>query len=422
VKFAVGMEQRREFSFDNPDSAIVNGDGNSDAAPTRGSYHVMSGYGDVLAPILKDAPFAKALNAEASLRYDHYNIFGNATTWKLGLDYAPVQDIRFRGFRSTAFRAPQVKELFGGAFQNAATATDPCSTGGAGGRGDAAGSAACLAALTAAGVNGQNFQSSLTQIETINGGNINLKPEKAKEYTIGGVITPRFLPGFSFGADYYNIDIENYIQALGTQDVLESCFLHNVPAACANITRQRGTGEVVAVLSSNINFGFQKTAGIDFDASYAFRVDQLGLQRPGTFTVDARSTLELHNYVNGAAGVNNQTATWQPSPAVIFEPRWRGLLGLTYAEDAWSVNVTERYIGAVTLFLGSPGAPGNDAPAIVYSDLAISYRYNNYQFVLGVNNLTDRDPPFLNDKATNSLGNGYDYVGRFIFLRVGLKL
>jgi len=78
LKFAAGVEHRVESTFDNPDSVIVNGDGHSNAAPTKGSYNVTSEYLDLLAPIFKDKDFAKSLDLEGSVRHDSYNIFGTA--------------------------------------------------------------------------------------------------------------------------------------------------------------------------------------------------------------------------------------------------------------------------------------------------------------------------------------------------------
>ena len=37
------------------------------------------------------------------------------------------------------------------------------------------------------------------------GGNLNLQPEKANTWTVGAVLTPRFLQGFNATIDYYNI-------------------------------------------------------------------------------------------------------------------------------------------------------------------------------------------------------------------------
>ena len=40
----------------------------------------------------------------------------------------------------------------------------------------------------------------------------------------------------------------------------------------------------------------------------------------------------------------------------------------------------------------------------------------------GIDNLEDREPPFVYDGATNALtGGAYDFVGRFFWMRVQVK-
>src|SRR5262249_6598238 len=41
---------------------------------------------------------------------------------------------------------------------------------------------------------------------------------------------------------------------------------------------------------------------------------------------------------------------------------------------------------------------------------------------IGVDNLLDKVPPFLNDAATNSITNGgYDYIGRYMYMKAKFK-
>jgi outer membrane protein OmpA-like peptidoglycan-associated protein len=64
---------------------------------------------------------------------------------------------------------------------------------------------------------------------------------------------------------------------------------------------------------------------------------------------------------------------------------------------------------------------GNNAPGVFYSDIAFTYNYENATFIVGVDNLIDKNPPFLNDLATNSSPNGYDYVGRYLYFKTSVK-
>ena len=59
-------------------------------------------------------------------------------------------------------------------------------------------------------------------IQFLSAGNPNLKAETGKSLTLGGVLTPRFIPGFSFSVDYFKIKVTNLISVLGAQTILNS--------------------------------------------------------------------------------------------------------------------------------------------------------------------------------------------------------
>ena len=438
---SIGFEQRNESGFDNPDSVEVNGDGNQDVAPTAGAYRVTSLYSEINAPLLKNLPFIKALTVDASARYDYYTSFGRALTWKTGLDYAVNDDFRLRGSASTGFRAPQIKELFGGLYQNFPTVSggDPCDTS----NGASAGSASCVAALTKAGANASTFTSALNstanpQITTVNGGNSSLKPETSQTFTAGTVFTPHWLPGASFTVDYYNILIRNQITSLGTSDILNACYgSMQLASACSLITRN-SSGEITSVKSVDINFGYEKTAGIDLGASYGFDAEKIGLPKIGHFDVTGSASFLLKDDVLQLTGPVQQAGTFNLN-TLTAEPRWKATVDFGYTrDDNWSFDYAVRYYGGVknldeTSYLttnpdgtvctkGCGDLLGNHAPGVIYHDISTTYRYQNVKLTIGVQNLFDKDPPFIADGATNSLsGAGYDYIGRFVYLKTSIK-
>ena len=68
------------------------------------------------------------------------------------------------------------------------------------------------------------------------------------------------------------------------------------------------------------------------------------------------------------------------------------------------------------------GDPGATVPDVVYVDLSGNYTWNNVTLYAGIDNLEDREPPFVYDGATNALtGGAYDFVGRFFWMRVQVK-
>ena len=49
------------------------------------------------------------------------------------------------------------------------------------------------------------------QCATLTGGNTALNPEKANTYTVGALLTPRFIPGFTASIDYWHIKLADII-------------------------------------------------------------------------------------------------------------------------------------------------------------------------------------------------------------------
>src|SRR5262249_28647565 len=79
---------------------------------TQGYIDVSEVYGELLLPLLADAPMVKALNLEAGYRYSDYNTAGGHETYKILGDWTVTDWLRFRGGYNKATRAPSIGELF----------------------------------------------------------------------------------------------------------------------------------------------------------------------------------------------------------------------------------------------------------------------------------------------------------------------
>src|SRR5690606_18269276 len=111
---------------------------------------------------------------------------GGDETWKLGLNWQPIEDLRFRITRSRDMRAPTHYELFAGRQVGVAGVFDP---------------------LT--GISDLTLETS--------GGNPDLMPEIGDTLTYGIGYRPRWAPGLSISADYYDLEITGAITSVGTQ-------------------------------------------------------------------------------------------------------------------------------------------------------------------------------------------------------------
>ncbi|HEV2678613.1 MAG TPA: TonB-dependent receptor [Aliidongia sp.] len=422
----VGFEYRPETLFDHPDAITAQGDGATFATPTSGSYATSSGYVELNAPLLSNLPFVKMLTADTTARYDYNTIFGKSITYKFGLDYAINDDWRLRGSRSTGFRAPQLRELFSGASQTEVGGSDPCATGGA-----FQGAAACLASLPA-GVTTAGL-TQVNQITASTGGNPQLHPETSQEWTFGGVATPHWIPGLSVSADYYTVLIRSEIGSFDPNQLLASCFggvpyLVSQQVACQLVGPRTSSGALGPVKAINANVGQENTDGIDIDLTYGIDTAKLGLPAWGHLDFNGQVNYLLSDNVS-AGGVTVQQAgaySLQPNGDGA-EPRFKALLGTTFKRDTWSVNWTTRYYGGVKNSVSGTGTgdfEGNEAAGVFYHDISGTYQYKNVNLTVGVDNLFDKDPPFLvpTGQGNNAAASaGYDFTGRFIYMKASVK-
>src|SRR5690606_13336199 len=85
------------------------------------------GYGEIRVPLLRDVPFAKDLSIELAGRLADYSSIGRTEQYRALIEWAPVEDIRFRASQGTAVRAPNIVELYAPQSRNFnSTAQDPC--------------------------------------------------------------------------------------------------------------------------------------------------------------------------------------------------------------------------------------------------------------------------------------------------------
>jgi iron complex outermembrane receptor protein len=126
--FAAGVEYRKESAHTQPDTFLATGDidGFNAGQPTSGSYDVKELYLETVVPILSGVAGAQYLGIEAGIRFSDYSTAGGVTSYKIGGEWRPIDDIKIRGLYQRAVRAPNVNELFLGASNSFPGATDFC--------------------------------------------------------------------------------------------------------------------------------------------------------------------------------------------------------------------------------------------------------------------------------------------------------
>ncbi len=448
LQVALGTEYRRENLELRVDNSFASGDLSGQGGPTggqSGAFQVYELYGEARLPLLQDVPFAKSLVLDSGYRFSDYTPAGITNTYKFEGEWAPVDDIKFRASYERAVRAPNVLELFLPQQVALLVDNDPCS-----GHTPQDTLQQCENTGVPASAYGTISRNSAPQYNGLQGGNPNLKPEIADTYSFGGVLTPRFLPGFTMTVDYFNIKVNSVIQPLDPNIVLNACAQNGTPALCALVHRVPQNnyslylGTAGYVVGTNVNAGFLKTSGIDVDANYRMPLSRVGLDKGGSLSLHFMGTYLKDLVTNPGIPRTNSSgqAVTEYDCAGLYgvstcgtpNPKWRHQFRTTW-HAPWSgleVSAAWRYYGSVSFqgtstnpFLVQPVHAGDaHIGSQSYFDLSAQMKLKDTMtFRLGVNNIMDKEPPIVGSGSggTNALYNGntypgvYDPLGRYLF-------
>lgn len=409
VSFATGAVYRKEKGWRDPDPLTVRGVANTNQQdPISGSTSAKEAYLELSVPVLANVPFFKALTLDGAVRYSDYDLFGGDWNYKVSADWVITDDIRLRGTYGTGFRIPNVPELFGGVSEGNLTTTDPCS------RYSASGNATLIANCQASGVPANYVQLGNTILTTV-GGNKNLKPESSRTWTIGTVIRPKGLvPGLSFTADWFDIDIKDAIRAIPGSTKLAVCYASaNLSHPfCSDFKRSTLTGEVIDLSAQPINTGREQMNGLDLGLVYDRNVGGVAL------TVDLNVTY-LNKYdvlpFPGGAPIQFDGHIGGGNGGYA---KWRGYGVITGRKDGFSATWSAQWIGKATDFNAAATDIGYRTPNVFYHNAQLAYEINERtRFQIGVDNLFDRKAPYIKsftDANTDTMT--YDLMGRRFYV------
>ncbi len=426
LAIVLGAEYRRDSLQRIVDVSFSTGDGAGQGGatlPVQGSVSNIDVFTEFQLPLVQGKPGVELLSIDGAFRYSDYDTGIQASTWKLGAEYAPTSDLRIRGSYQQATRAPNVLELFTAQGLNLFDDDyDPCGLVPAGGT--VGSQALCTATGVPAALYGSDaLNSPAGQYNFQQGGNPNLDPEEAETFTVGIVFTPSFMSGFTASVDYYSIDITDRIDIVDPTITLDLCYGQNDQAACGRINRSPGGSLWVSndgfVEGLNTNIGGQATSGVDLSAAYAFELASAGSLE---FSVIGTYLLENETDPIGVAAEVFDCAGQYGLACNTPQPEWRHR-----ARVQWSTNFgatftgTWRYYGSVDLFRNTADRVDASFDAENYFDLAGSYQIlDNTMLRFGVNNVLDNDPPLSASVGTTGNGNTYpqtyDSFGRYVFI------
>jgi outer membrane receptor protein involved in Fe transport len=347
--------------------------------PYGGTVSANEVYLELNTPLLKDLPFAHALEFDLAARESFYsNKAGDAVTipsgttssyklptWKASMLYEPFAGLRFRASQSHDARAPDTRDLY---YSQQLAFT--CGNGNP--------------AVT--GIPSTNCIYNLI-------GNANLKPETTNTTTLGLVFSPPQLAGLQASADWFHIRLTNGING-GTgainqpgncyntgssvycNDLVFTAYSYNaagqacgsgVPGtvapngpSCAGLPVSSGVaayrqGNVANILQVNepaFNGAFYDERGVDFSVSYTAAL-------PGGSIISARALAtwvgeQTYQNYTGAQVFDLVGQTGNNTSAFGLgdyqtAARWRGNMSVTWSLGGFSLTPTMNFTGVGTL-------------------------------------------------------------------------
>ena len=384
VQLAVGGEYRKEIYRITPTINDV-----SRATPTEiagtalpAPRTVRAAYAELVVPVFGQAnaiPVVSRLDVSAAVRTERYSDFGATTNPKLGITWAPLEGLSFRGSYGRSFRAPGFNDLRqdpGARLLFAYPLPDPTSPSGT------------------------------TNVLVIRGNDPALRPERAKTITLGADIAPRGIPGLRVSATWFDIDYRDRISSPANQLL---SFLTDRPTYAPVISDNPSATRVAeiyadpffinpfgiaqstikAVVDARLqNLAVVRQSGIDMEAVYAFDLakGRADFGVSGTYLFHIRQAL---------------TATASPTDVVdtLGNPvdlRLRGHVGWT--SGGFGGVLTANYVDGYTNKTG--GTPERVSSWTTF-DLQLHYAIpdkagvlGGFRIALSASNLFDRNPPY----------------------------
>lgn len=369
--------------------------GFTNTGTAQGSYSATEAYAEAVVPLLADAPLAELLEVNGAIRYTDYSTSGGIDTWKVGVSYQPIPDLRFRATRSKDIRAPTLYDLYAGRDLGLTDFTDVGVTG-------------------------------LSQIYTqYTGGNPDLKPEISHTTSFGLIYQPSFVPGLSASIDYYDVSIEDAISNISSTAAHNDCVISGgTSPLCDLFDRPFGNLDPdpanfpISFFATSVNIASLKTNGVDLDVTYATDLEDFNEALVGRLGLRA-----LFNYVPEYATNAGAGAPTFDQAGIVGRSEWNGLVSANYDVGPLGLFVQARYVGPAKR--DTPENTGffyleNDYPSQTYFDLSVNYDIEvggrSFTPFFTINNVENREAlivptTFLPNVPVPTV-SAYDYIGR----------
>lgn len=341
----------------------------------------------------------RRLELTAAVRSEDYDSFGRVSTPKLGLIYDPNAHVTLKASWGKSFKAPTLLERY---RPMVGVAIHPSAFGGTGYAED-------------------------DILLFLNGGNPDLKPERARTWLASVALHPAAVPGLDVELTWFDIDYTDrvvqpltgpgyftdpanaeYLDLSPTSGRLEE-LLAAVDSLSNYTTSEFESERVVAVLDGRyVNTVWQKVRGMDLAGSYRFRLGS------GQMTVrGSASWLDSSRQTAGMAYPLDLAGT------LSYPAKVNGRAGVVWVNGGFSASAFTNYTGPV-----SNPSGGDDGASFTTLDATLRYGverlgsgWNGLEFVLAATNLFDLAPPLhVPDYSFVAPYDSTNYpaIGRFV--------
>lgn len=376
----VGAETRTENYADIYDSLSEAGEVlGSSGSSAAGSRKVDAVTAEMLFPITKQ------FEATLAGRYEQYSDYGGDFSPKASIRFRPTKDITLRASMGRGFRAPSLPELNQKPAYSADTVVDPrhCAADG--------------------GFTTEECKSEEFQINGLHISNPNLKSEKSKQWSLGGVwdITPEF----SIKADYWNTEINNVISYISAQTIVNRDNGDSklaIPAGLS-IKRDPASGAILQIVSGSSNEGLVQYSGIDLNVLFQHKLGGVGKFRHELNWAQRLQAKSNGTDFNGTFG--------DPKARATLSNNWE----LGAFEATWNINFIDKN--------GSQDDGNYTGPHTTH-DLQLNYKpFKGSKITVGAINVFEKFPALVGSPYDQKAFNYYlyDAYGRQVYVRLEQK-
>jgi outer membrane receptor protein involved in Fe transport len=365
-------------------------------------------------------PLATDTNLNFSIRYSDYSLEENSLTYDIGLVQLFEEKYTLKFSQQKAIRMPDINDLYSPTKVNQAFLDkDPCS-----GSNPLKSISECARTGVTDSLYG-NISNTQTQINSLIGGNLNLRPETA----ITNSLSFLYSDEIDLEIDFYSISLKDKIGSSEVSFILDNCLETGASYYCNLIERNPTTGTFYEgsgkIASPLLNVSSQNISGLDLNISKIFSVEFGEIRLSNFLSYLLKNDIQLRSSlpIEDCKGKYENTCGL-PSPQIqnVFS------LDFIYKVSQFDVssNLTMRYIDGVD---DSNNQNPIDFSSYYYLDMNFSIDLvNDINFSFGINNILDKNPP-LNGKSINYVpGNAntypsyYDPLGRFIYLNISKRI